>query len=84
MTATGLTADHLLANYRRIATAVTARRLGQQVSRDADDDVVLACALASRADLIVSGDNDLLELKTFGAIPIVSIARAIKGFNSKL
>lgn len=81
--ATGMTADHLLANYRRIATVVTARRLGQQVSRDADDDAVLACALASRADLIVSGDNDLLALKTFNAIPIVTIVRAIKGFSSK-
>ena len=47
VTATGLTADHLLSNYRRIATVVTARRLDRQVSRDADDDAVLACALAS-------------------------------------
>jgi putative PIN family toxin of toxin-antitoxin system len=28
-------------------------------SRDPDDDVVLAAAVASRADLIVSGDRDL-------------------------
>ncbi|WP_290903025.1 putative toxin-antitoxin system toxin component, PIN family [Aquabacterium sp.] len=60
--ATGFTADQLLANYRRIATMVTARQLDTQVSRDADDDAVLACALAARADLIVSGD-DLLVLK---------------------
>lgn len=42
---------------------VTVRQLAQQVSRDADDDAVLACALAARADLIVSGDDDLLTLK---------------------
>ena len=48
--ATGLTADQMLANYRRIATLVTARQLDAQVSRDADDDAVLACALAARAD----------------------------------
>lgn len=83
VTATGMTADQLLTNYRRIAILVTARRLNHQVSRDADDDAVLACALATRADLIVSGDNDLLALKTSNAIPIVTIVRAIKGFSSK-
>ncbi|WP_445322872.1 putative toxin-antitoxin system toxin component, PIN family [Ramlibacter sp. AN1015] len=56
------TADQLLASYRRIATMVTARQLDTQVSRDADDDAVLACALAARANLIVSGDDDLLVL----------------------
>ena len=45
------------------AQIVPARQLAQQVSRDADDDAVLACAIAARADLIVSGDEDLLILK---------------------
>lgn len=80
--ATGLTADQMLASYQRIATLVTARRLGTPVSRDADDDAVLACALAARANLIVSGDDDLLSLKSFNGIPIVTIAQAIKGFAS--
>ncbi|CAG1772383.1 hypothetical protein BAC2_02391 [uncultured bacterium] len=80
--ATGLTADQRLANYRRIATQVTARQLDAQVSRDADDDAVLACALAARADLVVTGDDDLLSLKRFNGIPIVTIAQAIKGFGA--
>ena len=75
--ATGLSAEQMLANYRRIATLVTAKQLEQQVSRDADDDAVLACALAARADLIVSGDDDLLVLKSFNGIPIVTIAQAV-------
>ncbi len=62
---TGLTAAQMLHNYQRLASVVTARRLAQQVSRDADDDAVLACALAAQADLIVSGDADLLVLKQF-------------------
>ena len=82
VTATGLTADHLLANYRRIATVVTARRLDRQVSRDADDDAVLACALATRADLVVSGDNDLLALKQYRSIPILSPADALGFFEA--
>lgn len=80
--ATGLTADQMLTSYRRITTLVTARQLDAQVSRDADDDALLACALAARADLIVSGDDDLLSLRSFNDIPIVTIAQAAKGFGA--
>lgn len=76
--ATGLSVDQLLTNYRRIVTLVTARQLDARVSRDADDDTVLACALAARADLVVSGDDDLLSLKSFNGIPIATAAQAIK------
>jgi putative PIN family toxin of toxin-antitoxin system len=41
--------------------------LGKQRSRDAGDDIFLACALACGAKIIVSKDNDLLDLeKPFG------------------
>lgn len=76
--ATGLTADQMLRNYRRLATVVTTGRLAQQVSRDIDDDTVLACALAAGADLIVSGDDDLLVLKQFQGIPVMTPAGAIR------
>ncbi len=80
--ATGLTAAQMLRNYQKLATTVTARRLAQQVSRDADDDAVLACALAAQADLIVSGDDDLLVLKQFQGIRIVTAAQAAKSFTT--
>jgi len=76
--ATGLSAAQLLRNYQKLATTITARRLAQQVSRDLDDDAVLACALAARADLIVSGDADLLVLKQFQGMRIVTPAQALK------
>ena len=76
--ATGLSADQMIANYRRIATLVTARHLTPRISRDADDDAVLACALAARAHLIVSGDADLLDLKKHQGIPIVPPAEAVR------
>ena len=81
--ATGLTADQLQANFRRIASLVKSRQFDAQVSRDADDDAVLSCALAARADLIVSGDDDLLVLKHFEGVPIVTVAQAIAGFADK-
>lgn len=76
--ATRLTSDQMLHNYRRLATRVTARQFARQVSRDADDDAVLACALAASANLIVSGDDDLLVLKHFQGIPVATPAQALR------
>lgn len=52
-------------------------------SRDPDDDAVLACALAAHADLIVSGDDDLLILSTFEGIPIVTPAVALQMIETR-
>jgi putative PIN family toxin of toxin-antitoxin system len=46
------------------------------VSRDSDDNHVLACALEAKADLIVSGDDDLLCLQSFQSIPIKNASDA--------
>jgi putative PIN family toxin of toxin-antitoxin system len=51
--------------------------------RDPDDDAVLACALAAHADLIVSGDDDLLILSTFEGIPIVTPAVALQMIETR-
>lgn len=40
--------------------------------RDVDDDMVLATAFADDAVCIITGDKDLLTLKKFGAIDILS------------
>ena len=42
------------------------------VCRDADDNAILAAALASKADYLVTGDADILILKTFKGINILS------------
>jgi len=41
------------------------------ICRDIEDQKILECAL-ERADIIVSNDNDLLVLKTFHNIPIIT------------
>jgi putative PIN family toxin of toxin-antitoxin system len=52
--------------------------LGKQRSRDASDDVFLACALASRAQYLITRDPDLLSLgKPFG-ITVVTDAQFLK------
>jgi predicted nucleic acid-binding protein len=44
------------------------------ICRDPDDDVFIACAVAGDADVIVSGDHDLLDLEQVGDIPILTAA----------
>lgn len=40
--------------------------------RDADDDNILACAVAAKADYLVTGDSDLLELRNCRGVKIVT------------
>ena len=71
------TYESLISHYQELAILVRPARLTARISRDTDDDHVLACAMAARADFIVSGDSDLLDLKVYRAIPIVSAAQAL-------
>lgn len=48
------------------------------VSRDAKDDPIIACALAAKAGFIVTRDNDLLVLKEYSVIKIVSPEEFLK------
>jgi putative PIN family toxin of toxin-antitoxin system len=44
----------------------------KRLSRDPDDDKILACAHEVGADYIVTGDEDLLVIKEYGGTPIVT------------
>lgn len=48
------------------------------ISRDPTDDRVIACAVVGRADGIVSGDRDLLDLREVGGIPILTAAQFLE------
>lgn len=73
----GLTLDELLQRYLNVAIVVEPASV-PQIVRDPDDDHVLACALTARADLIVTGDTDLLVLNTYQGIPIATAAEALR------
>jgi uncharacterized protein len=49
--------------------------------RDPTDDKFLELAVNGRADLIVSGDGDLLALNPFHGIPIVTPAAFVQGIS---
>lgn len=42
------------------------------VCRDADDDNILACAVAAKAEYLVTGDADLLSLKSYQDVRIIT------------
>ncbi|MGA7538928.1 MAG: putative toxin-antitoxin system toxin component, PIN family [Steroidobacteraceae bacterium] len=76
--AAGLSAAELVQDYEHLAEVVTPEALPAPVSRDPDDDHVLACALAAKAEIIVSGDKrHLLVLTEYQGIPIRTASDAL-------
>ena len=53
----------------------------RHVAADPADDRVLECAVAAQADFILSGDKHLLNLKSFGKIPILAPGDFLKGIG---
>jgi uncharacterized protein len=64
-------AKRLLEEQMEIVASVP---LANTVCRDPDDDWVLATALTGRCELIITGDDDLLILKTHATTRILSPA----------
>src|SRR3990172_6078253 len=44
----------------------------KDVCRDADDDNIIACAVAAKADYLVTGDSDLLDFKSYEDVKIIT------------
>lgn len=59
------------------AQVVQAAILPSRVCRDIDDDVILGTAVAAGADLIVSGDSDLLVLRQYQGMPVITPVEAL-------
>jgi putative PIN family toxin of toxin-antitoxin system len=78
----GLTLDELLTRVLNVAIVVEPANV-PQIVRDPDDDHVLACALEASADLIVTGDKDLLTLRTYQNIPIGTVAEALRRIETQ-
>ena len=61
-----------LSNFLKMVEFVAVREV-IQICRDPKDDKILALALSGKAEYIVTGDRDLLVLKCFQEIKIVTI-----------
>jgi uncharacterized protein len=73
-----ISAQQLVMSYSALCEIVSPAPLTNPVCRDPDDDAVLACAKAAQADLIVSGDQDLLVLQAFEGIQILNAVQALE------
>lgn len=67
----------LILPYVKMASIYSAVPIPPTV-RDPDDDVILGCAVAAKADMIVTGDKDLLDLEAYESIPILTVAEALR------
>lgn len=76
----GLSSDQaltLIEELHDLCEVVTPKRSVRKVSADPDDNVVLECASAAGANMIVSGNSHLLDLGRWEGIDILSPADAI-------
>ncbi len=78
----GTDPQQMLAEVRRLAELIDPTKLPAPVSRDPDDDNVLALAAAAQVDCIVSGDGDLLVLGSYAGSSIVTPAQALATLQS--
>jgi putative PIN family toxin of toxin-antitoxin system len=57
---------------REFCTVSRYKRLDKMVCRDADDVKILGLSEVAKPDYIITGDTDLLTLKEFHSIPIIT------------
>jgi putative PIN family toxin of toxin-antitoxin system len=67
----------------QIADIVPPRRLSDVVVRDRADIKILECASAGKSDYIVTGDRDLLSLKKYSGIRILTGRELLKSLRGK-
>ncbi|KPF76517.1 hypothetical protein IP88_06550 [alpha proteobacterium AAP81b] len=82
LSARGLTARQLYDGYARLVILVHPAEIVPVIARDPADDEVLAAALAGQADMIVSGDEHLLDLGGYRGIAIVRAGEAMARLNA--
>jgi putative PIN family toxin of toxin-antitoxin system len=77
----GLTSDQaltLIGELHDLCEIVTPKERVHVICSDPDDDMILECAQAANAELIISGDSHLLALGRWKGIDILSPSEAIK------
>ena len=75
--------DLILRDVLSYAELVVADEQPDITVRDAGDIKVVACAVAGRADCIVTGDKDLLDLRATHDVEIVPVGRFLQAWGSR-
>jgi uncharacterized protein len=65
--------DELVYGYAALAKTIRPAKIKPVIKADPDDNKVLACAKAAKAEIITSGDDHLLNLKEYEGIRILTV-----------
>ena len=79
----GVSLRTLVLGYAALASLIEPAAIAPVITVDPDDDAVLACAVAARAEAIVSGDSYLLDLEKYEGIPILTAAQLLARLKSE-
>ncbi len=74
----GKGAQEVSADYAEVVEVVVPAEVPRVVPGDIDDDHVIAAAVAAAAEIIVSGDSALLNIRSHRGITIVAVAEALR------
>lgn len=74
----GLTIEEIMQKIISLSHMVFGEKVKINICRDPDDNKFLECAKLAGADIIISGDNDLLILKEFEGIRILRTREILK------
>ena len=66
-----------------VANVISTKSKFEIIKDDPDDNMLLECALDSKADFIISGDKHLLKLKEFKDIKIIKAKNFLKLLNGE-
>jgi putative PIN family toxin of toxin-antitoxin system len=81
----GTTIAALVAQYTALVSLVAPASVPRIVANDADDDHVIAAAVAARAELIVTGDRKhLLPIGSHQGIAIVTAREVVERIGARL
>lgn len=72
VSAIGVSPAELVDTFRGMAEIASPVDVPEDAVRDPKDRMILACAVGGNADIIVSGDKDLVVLNEYQGIPIVT------------
>jgi putative PIN family toxin of toxin-antitoxin system len=64
--------EDFISTLRGGTQLISASPPAEQITRDSNDDMVIACALAARSPYLVTRDKDLLTLKTYQGVTILT------------
>ncbi|HMX75298.1 MAG TPA: putative toxin-antitoxin system toxin component, PIN family [Anaerolineales bacterium] len=76
----GTSVEELVFGYAFLAKTVRPKKIAVVIKADPDDDKVLACAKAAKAEIIASGDSHLLNLKEYEGIRIMTVNQLLEQY----